>query len=278
MSSLDLRDDRSAASAAIAPSPDLYRSLAAVSAAIVILMILWAVSGEPRLIGGVPVWLKPAKFAMSFGVLFATIGIVRDRLSPPVRDGWPLRVLGWGMATAMLAEMGWILRQAANGTGSHFNLATPLEAFMYVTVMAAGAVYLVFAVGVIGWIAKRDRAAMLSPALREGVWLGFLASFVLTLIVAGYMSSGTGPHTGLHPNGAPVLPLFGWSGVTGDLRPAHFLALHAMQALPLLGVWLDRRSEAGAVRTVRLAALAWTALTLAVFAQALAGMPLVPLG
>lgn len=262
--------------------PDLYRGLAAFSAAVAILTALWAVSGEARTVGGVSVWLKPMKFALSFAVLFGTIALVRDRLSPAVRDGWPLRLVGWGMAAAMLAETGWIVRQAARGTGSHFNLSTPFEAFMYTAVMAAGAVYLVAAVGVVGWIAGRDRAAAMGDGLREGVRLGFLASFALTLVVAGYMSSGSGPHVGLHPAGAPTLPLLGWSGVTGDLRPAHFLALHAMQALPLLGLWLDRRPDgrggADAVRTVRAATLAWAALTLAAFAQALAGLPLLPLG
>ena len=264
-------------------APDLYHGLAALSAALLVLMALWAFSGEARTVNGVPVWLKPAKFSLSFVVLFGTIALVRDRLSPAVRDGWPLRLVGWGMAAAVITEVAWVVHQAARGTGSHFNLATPFEAFMYTTVMAAGAVYLVAAIGAIGWIAWRDRAAAMGPGLREGVWLGFLASFLLTLVVAGVMSSGTGPHVGVHPDGAPVLPLLGWSGVTGDLRPAHFLALHAMQALPLLGLWLDRgRTDAdggaSTVRTVRVAALIWTALTLAAFAQAMAGMPLIPLG
>ena len=98
------------------------------------------------------------------------------------------------------------------------------------------------------------------------------------MVTAGYMSANEGHHVGLHPEGGAVLPLFGWSGITGDLRPAHFAALHAMQALPLLGLWLDRRGGDGAVRTMRLAAAGYATVTLAIFAQALLGLPLIPLG
>jgi hypothetical protein len=75
-------------------------------------------------------------------------------------------------------------------------------------------------------------------------------------------------------DGGAVIPLFGWSAVVGDLRPAHFLALHAMQVLPLAAWALRGRGGVGAVWV---AGGLWTALTLAVFAQALAGLPLVAL-
>ena len=265
------------ASLADRPAPDAFRSLTALSVALFALALLWAASGDPRWVAGGPVWMKPAKFALSFIVFFGTLALVRDRLSPAVRDGRPLRAIGAVMAVAFTAEMAWMFRQAARGAESHFNVATPLEATMY-SLMGVGAVSLVLGAGIIGWIARRDATACMGPALREGVWLGFGLGALLTLVIAGYMSSGTGPHVGVHPAGAPTLPFLGWSGVTGDLRPAHFLAIHAMQALPLLGLWLDGRGEASGVRTVRLAALGWTALTLAVFAQALMKWPLVRLG
>ncbi|MEO1191611.1 MAG: hypothetical protein AAFY02_07640 [Pseudomonadota bacterium] len=259
------------------PPADPWRAMAAFSAALLGLMLLWAISGDPRQVEGVAVWIKPAKFSLSLMILFATIALVVDRLSPAVRSGWTLRLIGWAMGAAMIAEMVWIIRQAALGVGSHFNLATPLEAFMYETVMAGGAVILVLGVGLVGLVAYRDRAADLSPALREAIWLGFLASFVLTMIVALRMGGGGGHHVGIHPEGAPSWPFLGWSGVTGDLRPAHFLSLHAMQALPLFALWLERRGSSRAVLKVRLAAVAWSLLTLLIFAQALAGLPLIRL-
>jgi len=114
--------------------------------------------------------------------------------------------------------------------------------------------------------------------LREGIWLGFLLTFILTMIVAGYMSGSSGTHVGIHPEGAPTLPVVGWSGVTGDLRPAHFLSLHVMQALPMLALWLGRQGKIRSVGTIRLASAGYAILTLAIFGQALLGLPLVPLG
>jgi hypothetical protein len=98
------------------------------------------------------------------------------------------------------------------------------------------------------------------------------------MIVAGYMSSGGSTCVGIHPEGAPTLPVFGWSSVTGDLRPAHFVSLHAMQALPMLALWLGRQGKIGSVGTIRLASAGYAILTLAVFGQALFGLPLIPLG
>ena len=257
--------------------PDAFRSLTALSIALFALALLWAASGDPRAVAGGPVWMKPAKFALSFILFFWTLALVRDRLSPTVRDGRAMSVIALVMGVAFTAEMAWMFRQAARGAESHFNLATPFEANMF-ALMGVGAVSLVLGAAAVGWIVRRDAAARMGPSLREGIWLGFALAAALTIVVAGTMSSGTGPLVGAPAPGAPTLPPFGWSATVGDLRPAHFLAIHAMQALPLLGLWLDRRDTPAGVRLIRLAALAWTALTLALFTQALLGLPLIRLG
>jgi hypothetical protein len=85
------------------------------------------------------------------------------------------------------------------------------------------------------------------------------------MITAGYLSVNGGHHSSAAPRGRAdpaALRL-----VRRHRRPAAraFRALHAMQALPLLGLWL-------------VAALGYSAVTLAVFAQAIMGLPLIPLG
>lgn len=258
-------------------APSQFHVLTVLSAVLAVLALLWAL-GDARTVDGAAVWMKPLKFALSFVLLFGTIALVERRLSEILRGGRALRVIGWIMAAAFLSEMAYMMYQGARAEPAHFNVSTPFHRIMYEGVMASGAVALVASVGAIGWLVRRDRAARLGDGLREGIWLGFGLAFMLTLVTAGYMSASGGHHVGLHPEGAATLPLFGWSGVTGDLRPAHFLALHSMQVLPLAGLWLDRRGRPDAVRGVRLAAGAYAALTLVVFGQAVAGLPLLRLG
>ena len=227
---------------------------------------------DARVLAGDDVWLKPAKFALSFVLLYLTLALVVERLSAPVREGRTLRWTLAVMVVATVGEMAYIGAQAGRGVHSHFNIHTPAAALMY-TLMGIGAVALVLAVGVIGVLAWRDRAARLGSGLRLGVGLGFVLSAVLTLVIAGYLGGHGSHHVGTPSADAARLPLVGWSLEVGDLRPAHFLALHAMQALPLLGLWLDRRGRDG--RTLLwAAAVGYAALTVGVFVQALMGLPL----
>lgn len=230
-----------------------------------------AVLDERRLYGG-NVWLKPIKFSLSFVLMYATLACVVERLSVSVRERLALRATVAALVVATCGEITYISARAGMGLSSHFATSTVFEATMY-GLMGVGSLVLVAGVAVVGWLAGRDGSARLGPGLRMGVRWGFLLSALLTLVVAGYLSSSGGHFVGVPSVHAASIPLLGWSLEVGDLRPAHFLALHAMQALPLFGWWLDRR-RVRAAAWVRGAALAYAGLTVAVFVQALLGLPL----
>ena len=71
------------------------------------------------------------------------------------------------------------------------------------------------------------------------------------------------------------MPLTGWSTVGGDLRIGHFVGLHALQALPLLGMLLGRWFDTGTrARLLLIAGAAYGVLVVLLTWQALRGQPL----
>ena len=258
-------------------TPRPMAALTAVSLALLTLGLVWA-AFDSRLIEGSATWAKPMKFALSFAVTFGTLAVILPLYSPTWRGGllfWSLTTL---MGGAMLFEMIYMIYQAAQGQASHFNTGTAFTRLMY-ALMGVGAVTLVVAIGAFGWAALRDKDASFGPALRQGVVWGFIGSFILTMITAGTMSSLSGHFIGTPSPDSATVPLMGWSAAVGDLRPAHFVALHMMQALPLFGLWLDRRNGAAtaAIRSVRIGSAVYAILTLGLFVQALMGLPVIRL-
>jgi hypothetical protein len=227
---------------------------------------------DTRTLAAEPVWLKPFKFAVSFAILFATLSLVAGRFS----DRWQrnafigLAVLAAGAAFAF--EMAYIGAQAARAEPSHFNETTAFHEQMY-SLMGVGAQGLMAAIATVGAAAWLDRNARLGDATRLAIVAGFLGTVVLTMFVAGELAGNDGRYIGVPAEGGPRLPVLGWSMEVGDLRPAHFLSLHMMQALPLLGLLADRQGLGR--RAVVAGATLYATVTLLIYLQAVMGMPLV---
>jgi hypothetical protein len=83
----------------------------------------------------------------------------------------------------------------------------------------------------------------------------------------------SGAHSVGGPDGGPGLPVTGWSSEYGDVRVAHFVGLHAIQALALLalGVGRWRRPESARVRLVFAAAASYASVFGLLLWQALRG-------
>ncbi|TGE06599.1 hypothetical protein [Hymenobacter fodinae] len=222
---------------------------------------------DHRVVTGLPVWVKPAKFAVSGLVYLWTLGWLLADL--PAVAQRSVRRISWGVALSMMVEMLCIGGQAARGTTSHYNIATGFDILIFNlmgvfimlnTVLIMWAVYLV-------WRHRPHGPAGYVWGVRLGLLL-FLVGSVL-----GGMMIHHNQHTVGAPDGGPGLPGLGWSTRAGDLRIAHFLGLHALQAVPLLGWVVSRVVPRHATLLTWLGAALYAGLVALLFVQALHGIP-----
>lgn len=244
---------------------------------------------DPRIIAGAPAWMKPLKFAVSIAIYGATLlwmlSFIPDR--PRL-----VAVISWGVSLALGIEMALIVTQVLRNTTSHFNLATPFDAAVFMTRGATiSGLWLLNAIVAFLLARRRFAAAPIVWGVRLGLiaaLLGMAVAFLMTqptpeqssLIAATGSSSIVGGHAVGVADGGPGLPVVGWSTEGGDLRVAHFVGLHALQILPLLGLalarcgpaWLPMRDRS---RLVGVAAAFWMAFMLLLTWQALRGQSLI---
>ncbi|MCT2277058.1 hypothetical protein [Micromonospora chalcea] len=260
-----------------------HRPLMLLVSAMAVLTVVAAVGvvADPRVLAGAPIWAKPLKFAISFVLYGVTLAWMLSLL--PRRTRAAERAATLIVAMAVL-EMTIIVGQVLRGTASHFNSATPLDAVLY-DVMGAAVMVLFAAQLVLAVVLSRrslaDRAG--GYAVRLGLAVSLLGMMVAFPMVmrqpAGAPAGISGAHSVGVPDGGPGLPLLGWSTTGGDLRVGHFVGMHALQALPLLAILLDRflgtrLDQLTRARLVLVGGAAYAGLTLLVTAQALRGQPL----
>ncbi len=241
---------------------------------IIVVLCLMAAMIDGRTIKGVSVWVKPAKFAASFVAWFWTMAWAWGVLAPTARNSWVARIVLWGSVLAAILEQAWILLRAALGQPSHF--ATDRLGEIAYRLMGFGAMTLVLLAFLLGLLVllRGDQQQALNWRLAVG--LGLAISGILGGITGATISSVTTPYIGGTMTDAANFAPFFWSRDGGDLRAAHFLAVHAMQALPALVLALRIASPAPRPAAVGLAACVWVALTAGAYAAAFAGMSLSP--
>jgi hypothetical protein len=232
---------------------------------------LFAMALEQRTFLDINVWIKPLKFQLALATYLATLAWFAGWLPATVTGSRWHRIFSAIVVLAVGAEVVWILGAAALGTASHFNDSSPLAAGLY-ALMGVLAVTLTSASLVYGIAILRDRSSRLEPVFRLSVGVGLIATFILTVIVAGTMSNNGSHFIGGAHSDAGGLTLMGWARDGGDLRVAHFFATHAMHFIPVFGFIVSRTLSAG---SGRMAVLAFTGLFVGLvgytFVEALAG-------
>ncbi len=244
---------------------------------------------DPRTITGAPAWMKPLKFAVSIAIYGATLHWMLSFISERPRF---VAAISWGVLLALGLEMALIVMQVLRNTTSHFNQATPFDAAVF-GAMGSAIAGLWLLNAIVAYLLARRRFA--EAPIVWGVRLGLVAG-LLGMAVAFLMTqatpeqdalraaTGSAAMVGAHAvgvvDGGPGLPVVGWSTEGGDLRVAHFVGLHALQVLPLVGIalvhfapaWLPMRDRS---RLVGIAAVSWIALIVLLTWQALRGQSLV---
>jgi hypothetical protein len=254
------------------------RALLILTAGSVLLTIVAAVGifTDPRILTGVPIWLKPFKFAVSFVVYGWTLAWMLAILP---RRSRPAETAGIVILGVAIVELTIIVFQVIRGRTSHYNVATPLDAILW-SAMGTSIMVLFLAHVVIAVAALRqripDRAA--AWAIRLGLLISLLGMALGFLMTSqGGTPDAIGAHAVGVPDGGPGMPLTGWSTTGGDLRIGHFIGLHALQALPLLAYLIGRGGRLGTVARTRLVLIgggAYTVLVLLLTWQALRAQPL----
>ena len=228
---------------------------------------LFAMALDQRTFLDINVWVKPLKVQVALAIYLATLAWFADWVPATVAASRWHRIFSAIVVLAVGAEVVWILGASALGTASHFNESSPLAAGLY-ALMGVLAVTLTSASLVYGVAILRARNSRLDPVFRLSVGIGLIATFILTVIVAGTMSNNGSHFVGGAHSDAGGLALMGWARDGGDLRVAHFFATHAMHFIPAFGLIAGRMLPTG---RGRVAVLAFTGLFVALVAYAFIG-------
>lgn len=213
---------------------------------------LLALGLDERSLRGVSVWVKPLKFLASVGLFSISTAWFIGLLPDHRRDSLPVRVVVWTILLAGGFEIAYITLMASLGQASHYNFSNAVHVALY-SAMGAGALAMTATQPLLAWQIVRHGRGDLPSVWRDSVVLGLMLTFLLGAGAGGLLG-------GIQPPAGAGLPVVGWHLGGGDLRPAHFIGLHAQQFLPLAGLALIALRVRRARVVLAVFALAYSAL------------------
>ncbi|HKQ78337.1 MAG TPA: hypothetical protein VJ810_31850 [Blastocatellia bacterium] len=221
---------------------------------------------------GVNRWFKPMKFAVSIAIFQWTMGWLMSHLQGRADT---VNRISLGFVFTMLAEIIPIVGQAARGELSHFNQSSTFGVAVFAIMGLAIVINTLLAIYVLKLFFSTP--TQLPESYLWGIRLGLIL-FILGSAEGGVMALMMRHTVGAADGGAGLF-FSNWSKQAGDLRVAHALALHALQALPFVGYMFRRigkqyGSIPAVVMTFAYAAVYLTWVTI-LFVDAIKGRPLI---
>jgi len=215
--------------------------------AVLIIPALIAMGLDDRTLRGVNVWIKPVKFLAATSLMSLTTAWFIGLLTQDGRKRWPIRASVWVLVIIGTAEIAFIALQAARGEASHYNYSSAVYAAIY-SLMGLGALALTATQAVLAVAIARHGRNDVDPIWKTAVVWGLFLTFLLGAGAGGLLGS-------VQPPSGSGIPFFGWHLGGGDLRPAHFVGMHAAQIIPLAGFLL---AGTAALRQARMKLVGFT--------------------
>jgi hypothetical protein len=230
---------------------------------------------RPEAASDISPWFKPIKFAISFATFAWTVGLFLTVLKIAT---WQRQLARWAITGSVTVEMLCLAAQAWRNTPAgarsfaDFLILQGTTAMVSIDTLVTVWLLVVFC-------GKHERINIADAVQILAIRLSMVI-FLLGNAVGGYMLA-RGSHTVGAADGGPGLPFLGWSTVAGDLRIAHFIAIHAIQIVPLFAWVLWQMAPRPRLKQRRIAAIAMSIVVALViggtFLQAMLATPLLAL-
>jgi len=222
---------------------------------------------DDTVIKGINAWIKPMKFAITVTLYMWTFAWLLNYVISERKRNF----ITWGIIVCMFVENFIITLQAYRGETSHYNTSTPLNAMLFSTMgtfIALNTFLNLYALVLFFFHSQVNLVGNMLIAWRAGLLLFFLGG-----ISGGLMLSHMS-HTFGAADGGAGLPFVNWSTMAGDVRSAHFITLHGLQAIPLFAWFIAERTHRPALSTI-LFFVFYSVMCIALHLIALSGRPLI---
>lgn len=191
---------------------------------------------DSRQVLGVNTWIKPSKFAFSIASYTINLAYILPKLDISKLKIKLLSRITW---VFMWIEFALISMQAARGVQSHFNTDTGFDITVYALMGVSIVLALIPAFFTTYYLFTRSKVKniLYSLSLKWGMVLLILGS-----AYGGKISAGDGHSVGAE-DGTPGISYLGWSKEFGDVRVAHFLAIHGIHVFLTIALFLNKQAK-----------------------------------